>query len=69
MKELPLSVYIADAKTILNQIINHPNLPPSVIEILLKNAHYEAMLKADRELADDYKQYIDDQKTKDKKES
>ena len=57
MENIPMSVYIADAKAKLNQIVNHPNLPPSVIEPLIKNAHYQACERANKELEEDYIQY------------
>lgn len=57
MKEIPMSLYIADVKAKLKQIVNHPNLPPSVIEPLIKNAHYQVCERANKELEEDYIKY------------
>ncbi len=57
MKEIPMSLYIADVKTKLKQIVNHPELPPSVIEPLIKNAHYQVCERANKELEEDYIKY------------
>jgi hypothetical protein len=57
MPKLTESIYIADVKAKLYQIVNHPELSPSVIEILLKNAHFEACIRADKELEEDYTTY------------
>lgn len=57
MKEIPMSLYIADVNAKLKQIVNHPQLPPSVIEALLRAAHLQASINADIELEEDYKKY------------
>lgn len=56
-KSIPVSVLIADARNKLNEVVNHPLLPPSIVELILKEAWQTVAIKAQSQLVSDYGKY------------
>lgn len=54
---IPTSVLIADVRNKLNEVVNHPLLPPSILELILKEAWQSVAFKAQNQLITDYKTY------------
>lgn len=65
--KIPMSVLIADARNKLNEIVNHPLLSPSIVELLLKEAWQTSAIKAQAQLTAEYEKYMEE--NSDKKES
>lgn len=65
-KSIPISVVIADIRNKLNEIVNHPLLPPSIIELILKEAWQTVAIKAQAQLVSDFNEYNKEQDEKDK---
>lgn len=65
-KSIPVSVVIADIRNKLNEVVNHPLLPPSIIELILKEAWQTAAIKAQAQLVSDFNEYNKEQDEKDK---
>lgn len=61
-KSIPVSVLIADARNKLNEVVNHPLLPPSIVELILKEAWQTVAIKAQSQLVLDYGKYQEDNK-------
>ena len=61
-KSIPVSVLIADARNKLNEVVNHPLLPPSIVELILKEAWQTVAVKAQSQLVSDYGKYQEDNK-------
>lgn len=61
-KSIPVSVLIADARNKLNEVVNHPLLPPSIVELILKEAWQAVAVKAQSQLVSDYGKYQEDNK-------
>ena len=51
---IPVSVLIADSRNKLNEIVNHPLLPSSIVELILKEAWQTSAIKAQKQLVSDY---------------
>lgn len=56
-KSIPVSVLIADARNKLNEVVNHSLLPPSIVELILKEAWQTVAIKAQSQLVSDYGKY------------
>lgn len=54
---IPETLLIADVKTKIEQIVNHPVLSPVIIEVILKEAYLRTTLRAQEQLELDLKQY------------
>lgn len=54
---IPVSVLIADARNKLNEVVNHPLLPPSIVELILKEAWQTVAIKAQAQLVSDFGKY------------
>lgn len=54
---IPVSVLIADSRNKLNEIVNHPLLPSSIVELILKEAWQTSAIKAQKQLVSDYEKY------------
>ena len=65
---IPVSVLIADVRNKLNEAVNHPLLPPSIVELILKEAWQNAAIKAQSQLVSDYKKYQEENKEGTEKE-
>lgn len=65
---IPVSVLIADARNKLNEVVNHPLLPPSIVELILKEAWQTVAIKAQSQLVSDYGKYQEDNKESTEKE-
>ena len=63
-KTIPTSVLIADTRNKLNEIVQHPLLPPTILELLFKEAWQSVALKAQAQLTAEYKTYCDEQEEK-----
>lgn len=61
-KSIPTSVLIADTRNKLNEIVNHPLLPPAIVEVMLKDAWQAVAIKAQSQLVSDYEKYQADNK-------
>lgn len=61
-KSIPVSVLIADARNKLNEVVNHPLLPPSIVELILKEAWQTVAIKAQSQLVSDYGKYQEENK-------
>lgn len=61
-KSIPVSVLIADARNKLNEVVNHPLLPPSIVELILKEAWQTVAIKAQSQLVSDYGKYQENNK-------
>ena len=61
-KSIPVSVLIADARNKLNEVVNHPLLPPSIVELILKEAWQTVAVKAQSQLVSDYGKYQENNK-------
>lgn len=61
-KSIPTSVLIADTRNKLNEIANHPLLPPAIVEVLFKEAWQAVAIKAQSQLVSDYEKYQADNK-------
>lgn len=61
-KSIPVSVLIADARNKLNEVVNHPLLPPSIVELILKEAWQNVAIKAQSQLVSDYGKYQEENK-------
>ncbi|MEE0868915.1 MAG: hypothetical protein U0L70_03890 [Ruminococcus sp.] len=59
---IPVSVLIADARNKLNEVVNHPLLPPSIVELILKEAWQTVAIKAQSQLVSDYGKYQENNK-------
>lgn len=57
MSAIPQSVLIADTKNRVEDIVNHPSLPATVIELILKDAYVRASYKAQAEVQKEYEEY------------
>lgn len=64
-KSIPVSVVIADIRNKLNEIVNHSLLPPSIIELILKEAWQTVAIKAQAQLVSDFNEYNKEQDEKD----
>lgn len=67
-KSIPVSVLIADARNKLNEVVNHSLLPPSIVELILKEAWQTVAIKAQSQLVSDYAKYQEDNKESTEKE-
>ena len=67
-KSIPVSVLIADARNKLNEVVNHPLLPPSIVELILKEAWQTVAIKAQSQLVSDYGKYQENNKDSAKQE-
>lgn len=65
-KSIPVSVVIADIRNKLNEVVNHPLLPPSIIELILKEAWQTVAIKAQAQLVSDFNEYNKERDEKDK---
>ena len=61
-KSIPVSVLIADARNKLNEVVNHPLLPPSIVELILKEAWQTVAIKAQSQLVSDCGKYQENNK-------
>ena len=61
-KSIPVSVLIADARNKLNEVVNHSLLPPSIVELILKEAWQTVAVKAQSQLVSDYGKYQENNK-------
>lgn len=60
-KSIPISVLIADTRSKLNDVVNHPLLPPPIIELILKEAWQTVAVKAQAQLVSDFSKYNNEQ--------
>lgn len=67
-KSIPVSVLIADARNKLNEVVNHPLLPPSIVELILKEAWQTVAIKAQSQLVSDYGKYQENNKDSEEQE-
>lgn len=67
-KSIPVSVLIADARNKLNEVVNHPLLPPSIVELILKEAWQTVAIKAQSQLVSDYGKYQENYKDSEEQE-
>lgn len=67
-KSIPVSVLIADTRNKLSEVVNHPLLPPSIIELILKEAWQTVAVKAQSQLVSDYGKYQEENKDGTEKE-
>ena len=63
-KTIPTSVLIADTRNKLNEIMQHPLLPPTILELLFKEAWQSVAFKAQTQLTIEYKSYCEEQEEK-----
>lgn len=61
IKTIPTSILIADARNKLNEIAQHPLLPPSILELIFKEAWQSVAFKAQAQLTSDYETYNQEQ--------
>lgn len=56
-KNIPQSVLIADTKSKLDSLVNHPILSPTILETIFKEAYLRVSLRAQEEVSKDYEDY------------
>lgn len=54
---IPVSVLIADARNKLGEVVNHPLLPPSILELIFKEAWQSVAIKAQAQFVTDCEKY------------
>lgn len=60
-KTIPTSVLIADTRNKLNELVQHPLLSATILELLFKEAWQSVALKAQAQLTAEYKTYCEEQ--------
>ncbi len=54
---IPVSVVIADVRNKLGEIANHPLLPPSILELIFKEAWQTVAIKAQAQFVSECEKY------------
>ncbi len=66
---IPISVLISDAKAKVEEIVNHPLLPPIYLEMIFKDAWIRTGMRAEQQLKSEYESYQETLKENEKKDS